>query len=735
MADIFVTNTSDSGVGSLRDAIAAAHPGDTIKFDSSLANRTITLTSGQLDIVRDLIIDGTGVNNLTISGNNNSRVIDVGNDVKFTLKSLTITDGKTTAVGEEGAGAAIRTGSGSTLTVEDSEFINNDANGEGGGAIFAGFRSTNTIINSTFTGNSTNGNGISEKTERGGGAIAVKSESSTTIIGSNFNNNTGTIGGAVNTLLGGLVVRNSTFTNNDSSPGGVFSIPPSYTKGYGGAIYVDGASATPNGSTSGIIEISNSRFEGNKGAGQGGALMLYLYDTDKAIISDSTIINNQVIADAKGESLGGGLRQGGNGDLELVNTTFANNQALQQGGGLWVGENTDVNIDNSVFYGNRAESSDGTNGLGGAIALINGSATTNISNTTIAENYAGFQGGAFWGGNNSTTTLTNTLVTDNYANNGGNNWNIQHDTAVTYKDGGGNVQSLNYNPNDTKIVAGVTVLNPELSAFVDNGEGLQIPPLPTNSLVTAGATATTTGGTTNNVPTLDTAIGDRLSIEDTIFSIDVSGNFSDSDGDTLSFSANNLPNWLTIDTNTGVISGIPKNKNVGSVSITVNANDGNGGSVSDTFDLNVANTNDDPIVTKAIGDRQATENESFKLNISNNFSDIDVGDTLTYTASNLPDGLSIDQNTGIISGTPTIPGKNTVTITAEDGKGGSVETTFKLNVANTNDAPIIVEAIANVNASEDKDFSLDISDNFSDADADTLTYTASNLPDGLSIDQ
>src|ERR687886_49436 len=91
---ITVTNTNDSGPGSLRNAIASAATGDTIQFASSLANKTITLTSGQLFINKNLTIDADSVGQLTISGNNSSRVILTGESTKVSLKNLIIANGR-----------------------------------------------------------------------------------------------------------------------------------------------------------------------------------------------------------------------------------------------------------------------------------------------------------------------------------------------------------------------------------------------------------------------------------------------------------------------------------------------------------------------------------------------------------------------------------------------------------------------------------------------------------------
>src|SRR6516164_2116164 len=74
-----VLNLHDGGAGSLRQAVldADAHPGhNTIGFAHGL-HGTIALTSGELDITGDLTIHGPGVNRLTVSGNDASRVFEI----------------------------------------------------------------------------------------------------------------------------------------------------------------------------------------------------------------------------------------------------------------------------------------------------------------------------------------------------------------------------------------------------------------------------------------------------------------------------------------------------------------------------------------------------------------------------------------------------------------------------------------------------------------------------------
>src|SRR3989442_8393169 len=73
-ATITVNNTDDSGVGSLRQAIQTAAPGDKIDFS---VTGVITLTNGALLIEQNLTIIGPGAAKLSVSGNSSSRVFEI----------------------------------------------------------------------------------------------------------------------------------------------------------------------------------------------------------------------------------------------------------------------------------------------------------------------------------------------------------------------------------------------------------------------------------------------------------------------------------------------------------------------------------------------------------------------------------------------------------------------------------------------------------------------------------
>src|SRR3954470_23504428 len=86
-ATITVTNTNDSGPGSLRQALTAANDGDTINF---AVTGTITLTSGGLSINKNIIISGPGPDQLSVDGNQALFVFGVFPGRAATISGLTV---------------------------------------------------------------------------------------------------------------------------------------------------------------------------------------------------------------------------------------------------------------------------------------------------------------------------------------------------------------------------------------------------------------------------------------------------------------------------------------------------------------------------------------------------------------------------------------------------------------------------------------------------------------------
>jgi hypothetical protein len=86
-----VTTLGDSGTGSLRDAILNTPAGGTVDFQPGLTG-TITLTSGELAVGKDLTITGPGAGVITVSGNHASRVFDITAG-SVAISGLTVADG------------------------------------------------------------------------------------------------------------------------------------------------------------------------------------------------------------------------------------------------------------------------------------------------------------------------------------------------------------------------------------------------------------------------------------------------------------------------------------------------------------------------------------------------------------------------------------------------------------------------------------------------------------------
>jgi hypothetical protein len=278
---ITVTDTNDTGPGSLRQALADVNDGDTINF---AVTGTIGLTSGELAVGKSITISGPGLDILMVSRSSNTpfRIFHVMPGQTVNIEGLTISNGNA----DIGGGIL---NDQATLTLTNCSVVNNVAS-EGGGGIGDAFAGGSlTIINCTISGNSAvapfpftigYGGGIS-----GGGTIT-----NSTITG----NYSGSVGGGI-AFVG--TISNCTISYNGAG-GGKNNIP-----GLGGGI-------------SGGGTISNCTISGNsvfgsslKGPGLGGGIY-----AGGGTISNCTISGNTI----KFYGNGGGICN--NGTLEIGNT-------------------------------------------------------------------------------------------------------------------------------------------------------------------------------------------------------------------------------------------------------------------------------------------------------------------------------------------------------------------------------------------------------------------------------
>jgi hypothetical protein len=142
-------------------------------------------------------------------------------------------------------------------------------------------------------------------------------------------------------------------------------------------------------------------------------------------------------------------------------------------------------------------------------------------------------------------------------------------------------------------------------------------------------------------------------------------------GQTLTYSAAGLPAGLSVNSSTGLISGTPTA--TGTSTVTATATDTTGASGSASFSWTVSPAGGNTVTVTNPGSQTSTVGTAVSLQVQ--ASDSASGQTLTYSASGLPAGLSISAS-GLITGTPTTASTAAVTVTAKDGTGASGSASF-----------------------------------------------------------
>lgn len=303
----------------------------------------------------------------------------------------------------ESAGGAIYAQN--VLIVKNTKFIGNSSISGNGGAISAGAMQLS-IEDSNFTENQANGGY--------GGAIYIS--------GNNGDED-----------VRELIVSNTTLENNSSKRGGAVYMSEAARAYFSNVDFIGNASTGYGGAihaTNSTLEINDASINGNTAATNGGAISLY---------SSSKAVMNNITTDANQGSLGGFVYING-ASLDLFNSDISNNVSTNNGGAVYAYTNAIFNAYNTVFENNSCAANGGAvmiynggvnsilhsctfnankaNGVGGALYISNKSQVELYN--IIATNNTAPKGGFMYETTSGTVvTLVGLTVSGNTASEGG----------------------------------------------------------------------------------------------------------------------------------------------------------------------------------------------------------------------------------------------------------------------------------------------------------------------------
>lgn len=208
-----------------------------------------------------------------------------------------------------------------------------------------------------------------------------------------------------------------------------------------------------------------------------------------------------------------------------------------------------------------------------------------------------------------------------------------------------------------------------------------------------------------------------------VWSVDVSGKFTDPDGDTLSYTVESSARTIASSSAVGSTVTITPLA-AGTVTITVTATDPGGLTATQEISVTVNSANRAPVAKGNIEHQTLTLGSAAKeLDVSEKFIDPD-GDTLSYTAESRDSTIATASASGnTVTITPVAAGTATIAVTAEDPNGLGAEQTFSVTISNN--APTAVSSISPLTLTlGDEPRTVDVSNKFRDPDGHTLTYTA-----------
>ncbi|HWD91580.1 MAG TPA: putative Ig domain-containing protein, partial [Verrucomicrobiae bacterium] len=181
----------------------------------------------------------------------------------------------------------------------------------------------------------------------------------------------------------------------------------------------------------------------------------------------------------------------------------------------------------------------------------------------------------------------------------------------------------------------------------------------------------------------------------------------------ITFGADGLPDGLSVNPTNGAFSGIPSVAGVFDVTLFAT-----NGAQTTTGDLMVTLADDIPVIT-------SSTNASGKQGYPFTYTIVATNDPAWFNAESLPDGLTVDNASGIISGIPLVTGSFSIIMDATNIYGAATNQTLTLNLAPG--APLITSVLTN-SGKQGQSFSYTVT-----ATNNPATFSTGPLPDGLTI--
>lgn len=456
-----VTSLADSGPGSLRDTLAGARDGDTLRFTTT---GTVPLTS-PLMIDKDVTVILDGV---VLDAGGNSRVLEVAADADATVQGGTLTGGQGrlitlgTRAGVQEQATSLATYGGviltaGTLTLSGTTVTGGTADNGGGIAVLSTGKLT-LLDDALVTANTAPGTTITQAGEYTGTGGGVFNMGQLIIDGGHVDaNQARRSGGGIQSTLNTVVTLKSGSVSSNEATEPLSGVTGNATGSAGGGIYTTGALDVHGGTISNntasyfgggvvsqahcadtacvttiypIFAMSGGTVEGNKTTGSletgGGGLWLRAQSTitggviqgnssmygggvntwGALDVTGGTIQNNTATQNGGGVSVN--IPQGTGFKLTFGGAaTIKNNTAANAGGGLVLSRNTTADITGGSITGN---STTGPTDGGGGIRVLAG-AVLNLAGGDISGNTSTRTGGGLTV--NGTVNMTGGTISGN----------------------------------------------------------------------------------------------------------------------------------------------------------------------------------------------------------------------------------------------------------------------------------------------------------------------------------